>query len=159
MSGEGGVPAKVGAVDVYVLRGVRESLELLVLRRRPGTRCPGAWEVVHGRIESEEGPEEAAERELAEETGLRALRMYTIGVQPFYLPAVPEVLLAVAFAAFVSDGADIRLGDEHDSAEWLDVDVAARRLTWPRSKAMLADARALVGGGTAGAVEDVTRVR
>ena len=43
--------------------------------------------------------------------------------------------------------------------EWLDVDVAARRLTWPRSKAMLADARALVGGGTAGAVEDVTRVR
>ncbi|MBW8773415.1 MAG: NUDIX pyrophosphatase, partial [Gemmatimonadetes bacterium] len=34
-------------IDVYVLRRVPDAWELLTLRRAAGTRCTGAWEVVH----------------------------------------------------------------------------------------------------------------
>ena len=46
---------------------------------------PAAWEPVHGHIEPGEEPEDAALRELREETGLAADRLYIVRVQPFYL--------------------------------------------------------------------------
>ncbi len=63
---------RVSLVDVYPVR-VREGLlQLLVLRRAPGGRCPGSFEAVHGHIEGGEAPAAAARRELLEETGLKA---------------------------------------------------------------------------------------
>ncbi len=98
--------AKVATVDAYVLRRVRGEWETLVLRRAGGTRCTGAWEAVHGHIEEGERPEEAAIREVAEETGLAVQRLYNVAVQPFYLHTTGVVTLAVAFAAVVDAGAE-----------------------------------------------------
>ena len=48
-----------GIVDVIVVRPGAE-WRVLLLQRAPGTRCPSSWEAVHGRLEPDEWPEEAA---------------------------------------------------------------------------------------------------
>jgi 8-oxo-dGTP pyrophosphatase MutT (NUDIX family) len=149
----------VSLVDLYVLRGAGEGLECLVLRRAGGGRCPGSWETVHGHIEAGETPAEAAVRELAEETGTAAARLYNLSrVEAFYQHRRDEVALIPVFVAFVAADPAVRLGAEHDRFEWLPPAEAARRFAWPREARALADAVALLGAGDAGPVEDVLRV-
>ena len=150
--------ARVGSVDVYLLRRRSTGWETLVLQRAEGTRCTGAWEAVHGHIEPGERPEDAAVREVREETGLEIERLYNVTVQPFYLHKPGVVMLAVVFAAFTKEGSVI-LGPEHSRHEWLPVGDATERLVWPRSRSALGDALSLLANGDAGPVEDVLRVK
>jgi type II secretory ATPase GspE/PulE/Tfp pilus assembly ATPase PilB-like protein/8-oxo-dGTP pyrophosphatase MutT (NUDIX family) len=158
MSDSAAVHMKVATVDVYVIRPRPEGWGVLTLHRGQDTRCPGSWETVHGRIERGERPEQAAVREVLEETGLRVARLYSVGVQPFYLPAAGIVTVAVAFAAFVEEPAEVRIAEEHDTFEWLSPEAAEQRFVWPRSRTMLREILALLATGDAGPVEDVLRV-
>ena len=151
--------ARVATVDAYVIRRMAGAWELLTLRRAVGTRCTGAWEAVHGFIEGDERPADAAIREVREETGLTVQRLYNVAVQPFYLHGHDVVTLAVAFAAVIDGASTTVLGSEHDRAEWLPFDEAKGRLAWPRSRAALDDIAILLASGDGGAVEDVLRVR
>jgi 8-oxo-dGTP pyrophosphatase MutT (NUDIX family) len=148
----------VGTVDAYVIRPRADGWRVLVLQRAQDTRCPGAWETVHGRLEPDESPETGAVREIREETGLAVERLYVITVQPYYLKATATVQLSVAFAAFVAEPAEVTLGAEHARFEWLDVDAAAARFAWPRERDALREIVSLLSSGDAGAVEDVLRV-
>lgn len=150
-------PVIAGVVDVYVLRRVADEWRVLVLQRADDTRCPQAWETVHGRIERGERPEEAALRELREETGLVADRLYNATVQPFYLHGWGSVQLSIVFAAVVL-GDGVRLSPEHQRHEWLSVDEALGRFVWPRSRGALSEIVSLLASGDAGPVEDVLRV-
>jgi 8-oxo-dGTP pyrophosphatase MutT (NUDIX family) len=150
--------AQVATIDVYLLRRGVDGWETLVLERAAGTRCTGAWEAVHGHIEAGERPEDAAVREVHEETGLDVHRLYNVTVQPFYLQTLSMVTLAVVFAAFVSEG-PVRLGAEHARSEWLSIGSAVKRLAWPRSRTAVQEAVSLLQTGDAGPVEDVLRVR
>ena len=67
------------------------------------TRCPSAWEPVHGHIEPGEEPEQAAVREVREESGLAVERLYNVRVQPFYFARTRTLQLAIVFAAFVDE--------------------------------------------------------
>ena len=96
---------QVGTVDVFVIRPLAAGWRVLALQRALGTRCPAAWETVHGHIEPGEEPEDAAVREVREETGLEAERLYNVRVQPFYLHKTHTVQLAIVFAAFVVEPA------------------------------------------------------
>jgi dihydroneopterin triphosphate diphosphatase len=153
-----GTAVRVGAVDVFVLRRRAEDWDALLLERAPTVRCPGAWETVHGHIDPGERPEHAAVREVQEETGLTVERLYNVTVQPFYLHQQHAVMLAVVFAAVVSD-APLLLGPEHTRAQWLPIADAAQRFAWPRERANVADIAILLRSGDAGAVEDVLRIR
>ena len=149
---------RVGVVDVYVVRPLASGWRVLVLQRALDTRCPTAWETVHGRIEPGERPEEAAVREVGEETGLAVERLYNVTVQPFYLHVFGTVQLAVVFCAFVAEPATVTLGPEHQDSAWLPVDEAMARFAWPREREAMSHVLQLLGGGDAGAVEDVLRV-
>jgi len=150
---------RVSLVDLYVLRGTGASVECLLLRRAPGGRCPGSWETVHGHIEADERPAEAAVRELLEETGLTPTRLYNLSrVESFYQHRLDEVALVPVFVAFTVPDTEIRLSREHDLAEWLRPEAARIRFAWPRERRALDDVLALVGAGNAGPLEDVLRV-
>ncbi len=151
--------ARVLMVDVYVLRPAAAGVEVLVLRRAPGGRSPGTWESVHGHIDPAEPPVAAAQRELHEETGLSPDRLYNLSrVEGFYLHRSDVVSLIPVFCAIVPRGAAVRLSGEHDRAEWLGPEDAARRFQWPRERRALRDALELLETGDAGGAEDVLRV-
>lgn len=150
---------RVSLVDLYVLRPAGQGLEVLVLRRGVGERCGGAWETVHGHIEPEETPLEAALRELHEETGLGADRVYNLSrLESFYQHRLDEVALIPVFVAFVAAGSPVALSPEHDRFEWLPLESGRARLAWPRERRALEDVATLLATGDAGLLEDVLRV-
>jgi len=149
---------EIGTIDVYVIRPLADGWRVLVMQRSDDTRCPTAWETVHGHVESGEEPEEAAIREVREETGLSVERLYNVTVQPFYLHKQHIVELAVVFAAFVGDDTRVVSGPEHQACEWLGVEDALQRFHWPRERAALKEILLLLSAGHAGPVEDVLRV-
>lgn len=153
------MPVRVAYVDLLVLRGAAEELEVLCLRRAPGVRSPGSWEAVHGHIDAGETPVATARRELSEETGLEPERLYNLSqVEGFYRHASNEVVLIPVFAAFVPRDARVRLSAEHDQHEWLRPQAARVRVSWPRIRREIGFALRLVGLGNAGPLEDVLRV-
>jgi 8-oxo-dGTP pyrophosphatase MutT (NUDIX family) len=147
-----------GVVDVYVIRPLPEGWQVLALQRANDTRCPAAWESVHGRIEPGEKPAQAAVREVLEETGLQVSRLYNVTVQPFYLHTINTIQLAIVFAAFVDEPASVKPGAEHQQFEWLSPHDASTRFVWPREKEALSHILQLLAEGDAGPVEDVLRV-
>lgn len=149
---------RVGTIDVYVIRPQADGWRVLALQRAHGTRCPTAWEAVHGRLEADEEPEAGAVRELREETGLTAERLYVVTTQPYYIKAMRSVQLSIGFAAFVAADAGVVLGPEHQAYEWLPVPDALARFAWPRERQALEEITSLLGAGDAGPVEDVLRI-
>ena len=142
-----------------MLRGDAPRYEVLVLRRAAGGRNAGAWETVHGSVESGERPEQAGLRELHEETGLAPLRLYNVSrVEAFYQHRSGAVALIPVFAAFVARDAAARLSAEHDRAEWLAPAEAMQRLAWPRERRALEDVLALFCQGDGGLLDDVLRI-
>ena len=147
-----------GVVEVYVIRHNAGDWRVLVLQRAPDTIRPGSWETVYGKIDAGERPEQAAVRELREETGLELNALYNVTVSSFFLHTSQTIQMAIVFAAFVEADSDVTLSDEHQRFEWLSVDEACNRFTWPRAAQALEDARRLLARGDAGPVEDVLRV-
>ena len=146
-------------VDVTVLRPSGAGMDVLCLHRAHLPRA-GVWEAVHGHIEEHEHPVDAAVRELREETGLRAERLYNLSrVESYYSHLADVVELIPAFCAIVRADATATLSAEHDAAEWLAPQAASARFAWPRERRALADALALLGRGDAADLEDVLRVR
>ncbi|HWH51071.1 MAG TPA: ATPase, T2SS/T4P/T4SS family [Gemmatimonadaceae bacterium] len=149
---------EVGTVDVFAIRPLAAGWRVLALQRGPDTRCPTAWEPVHGHIEPGEEPADAARRELREEAGLEAAKLYIVRVQPFYLRKINAVELAIVFAAFVDEPAAVTIADEHRDFAWLTVDDALARYAFPAERASLREAVELLAAGHAGPVDDVMRV-
>jgi 8-oxo-dGTP pyrophosphatase MutT (NUDIX family) len=104
-------------------------------------------------------PERAAVRELREETGLVADRLYNVTTHGFYLHRPSVVQIAIAFCAFVPGTPGVTLGREHVRSAWLARTAAARRFAWPSERDCLARAWGLLRRGNAGPLEDVLRVR
>lgn len=149
-------PVEVGVVDVLVFRRAQKGWLVLALERARDTRCPGTWEMIHGKVEPGESLEVAAVRELREEAGLEAERLLSVTMHPFYLVPRRTVELAAVFAAVVPEGATVRLGAEHARHAWLTPSQARRRFTWPHERRALDDARILLATP---AVWDVLEIR
>ncbi len=74
--------ARVEVAIAVVARGGR----ILVVRRGEASHLPGVWEFPGGKILEGETPEDAAVRELREETGLEATRLDPLAVVTFDYP-------------------------------------------------------------------------
>ena len=148
-----------GVIEVFVIRHNGGDWRVLVLQRAAEGKRPNSWETVYGKIDAREKPEKAALRELDEETGLKPAALYDVTVSSFYLHDSRTVQMCITFAAFVDDDCIIELSDEHQRFEWLTLDGACDRFTWPREAHALRDAHHLLKNGDAGPVEDVLRVK
>lgn len=135
---------EVRVIDVIVFRPVQRGWQVLVLRRASNVRCPGSWEMVHGKVNEGESLPNAARRELFEETGLKPERLLSVTMHPFYLVPSDTVQLAAVFAAVVAPDAPVVRGDEHDKHGWVTVAAARRRFSWPHERRHLDDAYTLL---------------
>jgi type II secretory ATPase GspE/PulE/Tfp pilus assembly ATPase PilB-like protein/8-oxo-dGTP pyrophosphatase MutT (NUDIX family) len=147
-----------GVVEVFVIRHRGGDWRVLALQRAADGKRPESWETVYGKVEPRERPESAARRELEEETGLVPSALYNVTVSSFYLHTSNTVQMCITFAAFVPEDADVIISDEHQRYEWLSLDEACKRFTWPREAHALRDAHHLLARGNAGPVEDVLRI-
>jgi 8-oxo-dGTP pyrophosphatase MutT (NUDIX family) len=137
-------PVEVGVVDVVVFRPAAKGWLVLALQRARDTRCPGAWEMVHGKVEPGESLPDAARRELLEETGLEPATLLSITMHSFFLVPQGTVQLAAVFAAVVAPEAPVVLAAEHARHAWLTPSQARRRFAWPHEARVLDDARKLL---------------
>jgi dATP pyrophosphohydrolase len=123
-------------VDVYVFRRVAGGVELLLLRRRPGSRVGETWQAVHGKIEAGETAWRAALREMREETGLRPLRFWQLEhVNTLYVAESDRILLCPGFVAEVDPSAAVVLSHEHSEMRWESPERALEILLWPGQRA------------------------
>jgi 8-oxo-dGTP pyrophosphatase MutT (NUDIX family) len=138
-------------VAIFVTRRARS--EVLIVHRSPAQGS--YWHVVAGGIEPGETAEEAARRELREETGLEAPvvapfsvveYMYPLTEEPAarraaYDPAVAEVTVT-CFVADAPDDWEPKLDWEHDDHRWCSLAEAAGMLRWPETARALAESLA-----------------
>ncbi|TDB39489.1 MAG: NUDIX hydrolase [Actinobacteria bacterium] len=121
--GDSGYPKPAMSGDTVVVRGTGPDREVLLIRRG---RQPfeGAWALPGGFIEPFERPEDAARRELAEETGLAL-------TQPFMLVGVygergrdPRgwTVSAAYTVRLTGDASAVCAGDDAAEARWFRVD-------------------------------------
>lgn len=130
-------------VLVYPVRRTGGTWEYLLLRRI--SERGGFWQGVTGGVEKGEDLDEAARRELVEETGLVPLALEDIGYsysysvvgnewpEHFYGVGV-EKITEHAFVAFVEGQQEPVIDpEEHDEWKWLRFRKALEILKWPEN--------------------------
>jgi 8-oxo-dGTP pyrophosphatase MutT (NUDIX family) len=129
---------------VYRRRGRRIEI---VLVARPAQNL---WALPKGTPEPGESIEETAIREVAEETGLEVRIAAEIGkIQYWY--AVPQehvrIHKAVHHYLMEATGGDVSLHDhEYDVVDWVDINEAVARMSYPNERAIVEQAGALIRG-------------
>jgi 8-oxo-dGTP pyrophosphatase MutT (NUDIX family) len=129
--------------DQEVVVVIRRDGEFLALRRAPERL--GYWSLVAGGLEPDETPQEAARRELFEETGLAVeARGLPIGlsysllddppaIRARYAPGVERVTVH-AFVADAEAGWEPVLDAEHDLHRWCSLDEAVELMAYETTR-------------------------
>lgn len=147
------------SVQVFLVRQRDHGLEFLLLQRRPRAdlALPDFWQGVTGALEVGESHEQAALREVWEETGLKIGAVHDVGfeqrfpIKPewrtSYGPGPTEICERV-FCAHVPPQAEPHLSQEHQAWRWVSAEEARQLLTFGQNglcfsavEAQLASAR------------------
>jgi 8-oxo-dGTP pyrophosphatase MutT (NUDIX family) len=121
-----------------VIRRIPEGVEVALAARRT-RKGDLAWGLPKGLVEPGEQPEEAALREVGEETGLQAQIVESLGeISYWYVWEGERVRKKVAFFLMEATGGDISLHDhEMEEIRWFPLADAPRRATYPSERALL----------------------
>ncbi len=135
----------------------------LVVARRPTTPHAAViarrnragrleWCLPKGHLEGAETPEEAAVREIAEETGIQGSILQQLGVIDYWFTGDDHRVHKVVHHFLLrADGGELTVaGDPDGEAEdvaWVPVDQLPERLAYPNERRLAAAARAVVVSG------------
>ncbi|TMK29654.1 MAG: NUDIX hydrolase [Actinobacteria bacterium] len=126
-----------------VYRRSDEGVEVVLAARRT-RRGDLAWGLPKGLVEPDETPEQAAVREVREETGLDADVEVSLGeIRYFYVWEGVRVRKAVHFFLMRATGGDAsQHDDEMEEVRWFPLSVALRRATYKGEREVLQRAAA-----------------
>ena len=122
----------IRAAGGVVLRKSRSGETEIAIIHRPAYND---WTFPKGKVEPDETPEDAALREVREETGLRCELVRPLGCTA-YVDRRGRDKVACYWEMEVRGG-KFKPGIEVDKMLWLTVDEAAKRLTYGRDKTLL----------------------
>jgi 8-oxo-dGTP pyrophosphatase MutT (NUDIX family) len=136
-------------IEVYAFRRRLGRVEHLVLRRAAGRTLPGVWQPVTGGLRRGESALRGALRELREETGLRARRLWRLETAiALFDPGRDAVQVVIRFAAEIGAGEPVRLSREHTAHRFLPARAAAQRFLWDTQRdGLAAVGRQVIRGG------------
>jgi bis(5'-nucleosidyl)-tetraphosphatase len=133
---------------------LREFSAGAVVFRRDGTRKylllhyeAGHWEFPKGNVEKGETPEDAARREIKEETGIDGVEFipaFEEKIKYYYKRDKGTVQKEVQFFLAEAKSDKVILSDEHTGFEWLGYREAYERITFRNSKNILKNAESLL---------------
>ncbi|GAB4110943.1 MAG: NUDIX domain-containing protein [Roseiflexaceae bacterium] len=117
-------------VDVVIFTLLEKKLHVLLVKRR---RWPheGQWAIPGGFINMDESLEQAARRELEEETGVRDIyleQLYTFG-EPKRDPRT-RIISVAYFAIIRADRQTLRVSEESTDVRWFPVEALPGRLAF-----------------------------
>lgn len=129
----------------FVIRPSTHGYELLLVRRTQGRYMGGTWQLVSGKIQSDETALEAGLREIREETGIKPIEYYRIPeVSQFYRHEDNSINTMVSFLAITTHDVQVRLNKEHTDSQWVTLDQAIEMLIWPVDRSALESARRMI---------------
>jgi len=116
-------------------RWVNETPEVVLIATLGGAR----WGLPKGQPNQNETPEQTAERELAEETGIQAIVLHGLSSIEYWFHSGPtRVHKLVEFFLMRSCGGSIQPQlSEVDDARWIPLPQAIEMISFPRERAVL----------------------
>jgi dihydroneopterin triphosphate diphosphatase len=146
------------AVDAYLVRHLNARLQFLLLQRRADAPFGSSWQAIHTGVLADETALGAAERAIAETTGLVARAVYSADyVNQIYDHARDAIVLIPVFVFEVEPQARIDLGPDFLGFEWCERDEASARLLWAGQRWSVRHIDDVIGCG--GAVAEFYRIR
>ena len=108
----------------------------------------GHWDLPKGKIEKGESKEQAALRELKEETGLETEIVNGFSEQYHYFFKQDGELMKKTVYFFIGEALSdsVTLSEEHIGSEWLSFEKSMKRLTFDNTKMVLEKAEAFLAG-------------
>ena len=135
--------SEVRAAGGLVMRHGREGVELLLVHR---PRYDD-WSLPKGKLDPGESFEEAARREVLEETGLACMLGAPLPTVFYRDAAGREKEVRYWLMTVESGDTESRPADlEVDEGRWLGVEAAASLLTYPRDRALVTEALCIFAG-------------
>jgi 8-oxo-dGTP pyrophosphatase MutT (NUDIX family) len=118
-------------VNVAVVKKDDDGWKFLVLRRADNESYGGCWGFMTGSKQGNETVAQLVERELHEETGLKAQSMWaTEYLVQFYEPEYDRIWILPVIVVVVPTSARVVLSAENSEFEWLSATKAKRKVTW-----------------------------
>jgi 8-oxo-dGTP pyrophosphatase MutT (NUDIX family) len=132
-----------------VIRRAADGIEVALAARRT-RKGDLAWGLPKGLVEPGEEPQQAALREVQEETGLEARILSSLGeISYWYVWGGERVRKRVAFFLMEETGGDVSEHDhEMEDVRWFPLAGAPRRATYPTERGVLRQAIEAVAEST-----------
>jgi len=150
------------SVQVFLVSQAEGQREYLLLQRvaMPQLALPAFWQGVTGALESGESFEDAAAREVREETNISVEQVFGTGFTQ-YVPIRPEWRSSYGegplqveervFYAFVPSGAMPLLTAEHQAFKWCSAEEAMSLLEFGQNRQCLSAVESVLSSATMGA--------
>ena len=124
----------VRCIDCHIAFINNGTPEYLILKRSDAKRYPSIWQCVTGKIEADEKPISTALREVKEETNLHPIKLWSIDTINYYYDPEKDVMNLIPIFGMLVNTQTIKLSDEHQEYEWLNIESAKNKLLWEQQK-------------------------
>ncbi len=113
-------PRPAVTVDVLIFRRIKQDLQLLLIQRNHEP-FEGFWALPGGFMDMDETLEQAAGRELKEETGLKNVSLKQLKAYSALDRDPRHRTVSVAFWGILSEDQSVKAGDDARKAQWFSV--------------------------------------